>query len=278
MAVGDVSVHFIQQFESEVYEAFQNKGGIFQPRVRVKQIMAEKTNFPKIGISPEAQPKSRKGKVPLMDILRDRQECSVSDWYSADMIDQLDELKTNVNEKEAMKAQIVHSMRRKWDSIAQVALQSTTNANNNTATDDSWSSDDIPRLVMEQFGNAEAMADGENYALISWKAWADALELNSFINSQYGGDTRLTSDGMLPKMWFGFHYAPYSRLTRDAATNTKPFNIWWHKNVVGVAENKAVTVTSEYLPEYDATFIMAKMSLGSVLLDITGAIKRRYAG
>jgi hypothetical protein len=275
MAVGDVSVHFIEQFESEVYEAFQNKGGVFQPRVRVKQIAAEKTHFPKIGIAPEAQPKSRKGKVPLMDILRDTQECSVSDWYAADMIDQLDELKTNVNEKEATKKQIVNSMRRKWDSIAQAALQSTTNANNSVGVDDSWSSDDIPRLVMEQFGNAEAMADGENYALVSWKAWADALELNSFINSMYGGDTALTSDGMLPKMWFGFHYVPYSRLTRNG---TKPLNLWWHKNVVGVAENKTIVVTSEYLPEYDATFIMSKMALGSVLLDITGAIKRQYAG
>lgn len=91
---------FIQQFEAELFEAFQNQGGAMRSRLRRKTgVVGTRTHFPKIGLAPAAQPKTRNGKVPLLDIVRDRVQCDLTDYYGADMIDSLDELKTNVDEK-----------------------------------------------------------------------------------------------------------------------------------------------------------------------------------
>lgn len=273
---GQVDEHFIKQYESELFEAFQLMGNVMRPRVRVKNVRGSSTHFPKIGTAPEALPKSRKGKVPLMDILRDRVECTVTDYYGADMIDDLDELKTNVEEKAATQRAITQSLGRTFDTLALTALGTTSNANNSVGSNDSWSTDAVPRLVLEHFGEANAIGGGENHAVISWKAWSDLLGLNSFINTEYGGDPMLTSEGQRPKMYFGFHYVPYSNLPEFSAGI--PLNLWFHRSVIGVAQNKDITASTAFLDEYDATFIMGKMSLGAVLIDSDGAIKRRYAG
>jgi hypothetical protein len=91
----DIDKHFTTQFEAELFEAFQNKGGVMRPRLRRKTVTkSSEVKFPKIGLAPEAMPKSRNGKVPPMEIRRDRVTCGLADYYGADMIDNLDELKS----------------------------------------------------------------------------------------------------------------------------------------------------------------------------------------
>ncbi len=101
------------------------------------------------------------------------------------------------------------------------------------------------------------------------------MSLNSFINSQYGGDTSLTSEGQAPKMYFGFAYTPFSRV--PAHSSGSKYNVWWNKNCVGVAVGSEVKMSVERLPEFDADQIMGKLSQGACLIDETGVIKRRYS-
>lgn len=275
----NIDAHFIEQYESELFVAFQNKGGVMRSRVRRKTgVVGLSTYFPKIGTAPAAQPKTRRGKVPLLDILRDRVKCDLSDRYGADMIDDLDTLKTNVEEKTATQDAIVMSLARSEDDFALAAAITTTNAANNTASDDSFSSDAIPRLMLETFGNNEAMDGGMMFSLVTWKAWTDLLAVDTFADSEYGGpETGLISEGQKPKMYFGFWYAPYSRCPLDAASGKK-LNLWWHKLCLGVAVGKEITSTTDFLKEYDSHYIMGKMSQGAVLIDATGVVKRRYGG
>lgn len=274
--MADFTAHEIQVFEQELYAAAQHKGGVMRPRVRRKTgVIGNSVFFPKIGVAGKAMPKTRNGKVPLLDIARTRVSCTLADYYGADMVDDLDTIKTNVNEKTAIQDAITWSLNRNEDDIALAALISGNNANDNTASDDSWSSDLIPRTVLQQFGDAEIMDGGQMFALIKWKTWNDLLSLNSFINSQYGGDTSLTSEGQAPKMYFGFAYAPYSRV--PAHSSGSRFNTWWNSKVMGVAVGAEIKMMVERLAEYDATQIMGKMSQGSVLIDDTGVIKRRYS-
>jgi Phage capsid protein len=275
----NIDAHFIEQYESELYVAFQNKGGVMRSRVRRKTgVIGLKTNFPKIGTAPAAQPKTRRGKVPLLDILRDRVPCELVDRYGADMIDDLDTLKTNVEEKTATQDAIVMSLARSEDDLALAAAITTTNALNNTASDDSFSSDAIPRQILEGFGNAEAIEGGNMHALVTWKAWTDLLAVDTFADSEYGGpDSAMISEGQRPKMYFAFMYAPYSRLPVDAGSGKK-LNLWWNKMCLGVAVGKEIVSTTDFLKEYDSHYIMGKMSQGACLIDSTGVVKRRYGG
>ena len=265
---------FIQQFESELFIAFQNAGGVMRGRLRRKAgVIGTQTKFPKIGLAPTATQKTRNGKVPLMEIVRERVTCDLEDYYGADMIDALDELKTNVDEKSAVQSAISMSLARTEDDIATAALATTTNSFNNTATTDSWTTDVVPRQILEEFGRNEAMG-GEMHALITWSAWADILGLDTFINSDYGGDTAMTSEGQRPKMWFGLHYAPFSRLpTYDA---DEKYNLFFNKMSAAVAVGQEITSEVTRLPDYDSTFMMGKMRMGAKLIESIGCIKRRY--
>lgn len=269
------TVHEIEEFNQELYAAAQNKGGFMKPRARRKTgVIGYRTHFPKIGVAPAAQPKTKNGKVPLLDIARTRVFCDLNDFYGADLIDDLDELKTNVAERTAVQDAITWSLNRKEDDIAFAALVSGANVNDNTATDDNWTSDVIPRTVLQQFGDAEIMDGGQMHAAIKWSAWNALLAQDTFINSQYGGDTSLTSEGQAPKMYFGFAYVPFSRL--PTFSGASKYNIWWNSRVLAIAVGKEITTTMERLPEYDAMQIMGKLSQGACLVDDAGVVKRRY--
>lgn len=268
--------HFIEEFQQELFVAFQDKGGLIRTRCRRKTgVVGYKTHFRKIGVAPSAQGKTRGGKVPRLEIGRDSVECILYDRYGSDTVDQLDELKTNINERAAVQDVIVMSLNRSEDDFGVNALASSTSPRNNLAGDDSWTSDAVPRQVLEEFGNAEMIESGMMHAVISWRSWNALLGLNSFVNSQFGGDTRLTSEGQLPKMYFGFAYVPYSRNPVHAASGSK-LNMWFNARCLGVAVGKEITPQTDYIADEDAHQVMAKTSQGACLIDTGGVTLRRH--
>lgn len=266
---------FTEVFNTELFVAFQNSGGVIRPRCRRKTgVIGYRAHFPKIGTAPAALPKTRNGKVPRMEIARDRVQCDLQDFYASDLIDDLDELKTNVAEKGAVQDLLVKSLNRTEDDLGFAALNTGTSPANSLGAGDAWTSDATPRSVLEHFGDSEMMEGGQMHAAISWKAWNALLALNSFVNSDYGGDTAMTSEGQRPKMYFGFAYMPYSRLP---LTNGVRTNIWFNARCLGVAVGKEITPQTERLGEYDADQVMAKMSMGATLIEGTGVVRRTYA-
>lgn len=271
-----ITSHFTEEFNSEVYHALQNKGGFYRTRVRRKTgVVGLKTHFPKIGAAPSAQPKTRKGDVPTMDIARTRVYATLEDKFGADYVDDLDELKTNVAERQAIQTAIVNSLNRAEDDVAQNILITSANANNSVGAADAISNDTIPQTVLEQFGAAEALEGGNMHAAVTWSTWADLLALNSFVNSEVGGDPALTSEGVKPKMFYGFAYAPHSRAATHSSGRKE--NLWWNARCVGVAVGKEITPSTDWITEKDSWFIKAKMSMGGVMIDDTGVIRRHYA-
>jgi hypothetical protein len=268
--------HFVEEFNQETFVAFQDKGGLIRNRCRRKTgVVGYLTKFPKVGVAPAAQGKTRGGKVPRMEIGRDRVDCQLFDRYGSDTIDSLDELKTNVAERAAVQDAIVYSLNRAEDDFGLNALASSTSPRNSLAGDDTWTSDAIPRQVLEEFGNAEMIEGGQMHALISWRSWNALLGLNSFVNSQFGGDTRLTSEGQLPKMYFGFSYVPFSRLPTH--TSGSRLNIFYNSRVLGVAVGAEIKPQVDYLPDEDAYQLMAKTSQGAVLIETAGVTLRRHS-
>lgn len=272
---GSITTHFTEEFNQELFVAFQNKGGFLRSKVRRKTgVVGYRTHFPKITSAPAAQQKTRRGKVPVMDISRSRVYCDLIDYYGADYVDDMDTLKTNVQEKQAIQNAIVMSLARTEDSLIAAQLILGSNTNDVTGSDDSWASDTTPRSVMEQFGGAEAMNDGQMYAAITWRAWNDSLAFLSFIHADYGGDMSLTQGRTRSKIWFGFSYEPWSQLPHHSGG--KPYNVWWNQMCIAEAVGKEITPTTTWQDDYDAWFVKGKMSMGAKLIDDVGVIKRRY--
>ena len=93
-----IDTAFIKQFESEVHLAYQRMGSKLRNTVRMaNNVTGSVVRFQKIGTG-SASTKSRNGLVTPMELAHTTVEATMSDFYAAEYIDKLDELKTNINE------------------------------------------------------------------------------------------------------------------------------------------------------------------------------------
>jgi hypothetical protein len=93
---------FIKQFEEEVHQAYQRMGSKLRNTVRMKNgVRGSSTVFQKVGKG-SAATKARHGKVPVMNVDHTPVECQLLDFYAGDWVDHLDELKTNIDERQVL--------------------------------------------------------------------------------------------------------------------------------------------------------------------------------
>ena len=96
-----IDTAFIKQFETEVHMAFQRMGSKLKNTIRnVNSVNGSVVRFQKIG-SGSASTKSRNGMVTPMELTHTNVEATMADYYAAEYIDKLDELKTNIDERQA---------------------------------------------------------------------------------------------------------------------------------------------------------------------------------
>src|SRR5829696_7537226 len=123
----DVSDSFVKQFEAEVHNAYQRMGSKLTNTVRRKNnVKGSSTTFQKIGKG-SAGTKTRHGNVPTMSLDHTPIEVTLADYYAADYIDKLDELKLEHDERAVVSHAIAGAMGRKSDQILFVAMDTSTN-------------------------------------------------------------------------------------------------------------------------------------------------------
>ena len=97
-----IDTAFIKQFESDVHMAYQRMGSKLRNTVRtVGNVAGNVVRFQKIGTG-SASTKSRNGMVTPMELAHTNVEATMSDFYAAEYIDKLDELKSSRNISEAI--------------------------------------------------------------------------------------------------------------------------------------------------------------------------------
>ena len=96
-----IDTAFIKQFESDVHLAYQRMGSKLRNTVRTANATASVVRFQKIGAG-VATTKSRNGNVTPMELAHTTVEATMSDFYAPEYIDKLDELKININERQAV--------------------------------------------------------------------------------------------------------------------------------------------------------------------------------
>ena len=97
-----IDTAFIRQFETEVHLAYQRMGSKLRNTVRtVSNVNGSTVRFQKIGTG-SASTKSRNGMITPMELTHTTVDVTLSDYYAAEYIDKLDELKTNIDERQAV--------------------------------------------------------------------------------------------------------------------------------------------------------------------------------
>ncbi len=261
---------FIKQFESEVHAAYQRQGSKLRGTVRnVNNVQGESTTFQKVGKG-TAGTKTKHGKVPVMNLDHANVECVLADYYAGDWVDKLDMLKTNIDERQIVANAGAYALGRKTDEL--IITQLDTAATNVIANGNTGMTLDKVMEAMEMLGNADIPEDGQRFAVVGWKQWAELLQIDEFSDADYVGANDLPFKAQVQaKQWLGTYWMPHSGLTKDG--NDIRSCYWYHKTAIGHASGADVQSDVTWHGDRAAHFINNMMSQGSKMIDDTGVVK-----
>jgi len=262
----DINDAFVKQFESEVHMAYQRMGSKLRNTTRFKgNVKGTSTTFQKVGTG-VAGTKSRHGNVPVMSIDHTNVECTLGDYYAADYIDKLDELKINHDERMVVTQSAAAAIGRKSDELIVAALDGTSNTIVESGTDGLTQAK--IETVFANFGDNDVPEDGERYFIVSPTAWTDLLGISAFADADFvGSDDLPYKGGMVARRWLGFMWMTFSGL--DKTGNIRK-NFAYHRSAIGLASGAEVSTELNYIPEKAAHLATSMMSQGAVLIDTRG--------
>ena len=253
---------FIKQFETEVHMAYQRMGSKLRNTIRSTNVTGSTARFQKIGTG-SASTKSRNGNVTPMELVHTNVEVSMSDFYAAEYIDKLDELKTNINERQAVAQSAAAALGRKTDELIITAMDAGANSTQIHDTSSALEKADLLSLF-ETMGTADVPEDGQRYLAMSPAGYADLFAINEFASSDFVGPQNLPfAGGMTMKEFLGFKI-----FSTSAVAGGK--NFAYHTTAVGIGVNSDVQTEVNYVAEKVSHLATSMMSMGAVAIDDNG--------
>lgn len=259
---------FIKQFEREVHESYQRMGSKLRNTVRtISNVQGSSTVFQKVGKG-VASTKSTHGMVPVMNLSHSTVETTLQDYYAGDWVDRLDELKTNINERQVIANAGAYALGRKTDELIINALAT---ASINVVAD-AGAGMSIAKILeaFEQLGEADVPDDGERYAIVGYKQWSELLATDEFTSADYVGPDELPFRGIQAKRFLGTLFIPHSGLPIDGTGVRSCF--WFHKTAIGHASGSDVQTDITWHGDRAAHFVNNMMSQGASLIDGNGVV------
>ena len=258
-----IDVAFIKQFESEVHMAYQRMGSKLRNTVRtVGNVAGSTVRFQKIGTG-SASTKSRNGDITAMELTNTQVEATMADHYAAEYIDKLDELKTNIDERQAVAQSAAAALGRKTDEILYTAMDAGANSTQIHDTSSALEKADLLSLF-ETFGSANIPEDGGRFLAMHPKGYSDLFLITEFASSDFVGEQNLPyAGGMTMKEFLGFKIFSTSAITAGK-------NMAYHTSAVGLGINSDVQTEINYVPQKAAHLATSMMSMGATVIDDNG--------
>ena len=232
-----ISTAFIKQFEAEVHMAYQRMGSKLANTVRqTKNVKGSQARFQKVG----------KGTAVTKN---------------------LDELKTNIDERQVLAQSAAAALGRQTDQLIIDVLDAGSNSANIVHGSAALT---LAKALTtyETFGEADVPDDGQRYFVVSPAGWADLLQLDQFSRAEYVGEGELPyAGGMTAKRWLGFLFFTHSGLT--LASTTRDCHAY-HKSAIGLATGADVKTEVNYVPEKVSHLTTSMMSMQAVAIDAEG--------
>ncbi|MGR4001286.1 MAG: phage capsid protein [Alphaproteobacteria bacterium] len=261
---------FVRQYEAEVHLTYQRQGSRLRPTVRNKAgVRGASTTFQRVGKG-SASRKGRHGKVPVMTMkYLDPVECVLQDWYAGEWIDKLDELKTNVEERQVISNSAAYALGRKSDDLVIAALRASTEITTFQIERADFTAATVLK-AFEELGAAEVPDDGERYAVVGWKQWSQLLAMDEFSKADYVGETDLPWRDFQARYWLGTMWLPHSALNITAKGREC---YWYHKTAIGHATGTEIKTDISWHGDRAAHFVNSMMSQGACLIDPSGVVQ-----
>ena len=256
---------FIKQFETEVHMAYQRMGSKLRNTVRTSNVTGSTARFQVIGKG-TANTKSRNGDVTAMELAHTNVEVTMADFYAPEYIDKLDELKININERQAVAQSAAAALGRKTDEILITAMDAGANATQIHDTGSALAKADLLTLF-STFGAEDVPEDGQRYVAMSPAGFADLFAIEEFASSDYVGPANLPfAGGMTMKEFLGFKF-----FSTSAVAGGK--NFAYHTSAIGLGINADVQTEVNYVAQKVSHLATSMMSMGAVVIDDDGCFE-----
>lgn len=256
---------FITQFEAEVHMAYQRMGSKLKNLVRtVNGVNGSTVKFQKVAKG-SANTKARHAEVVAMDLAHSNVSATLTDYYAADYVDKLDELKINIDERQVVAQSAAYALGRKTDEVLIATLDAATSIAANVASSATGMTLIKAKNMMEVFNGNDVPDDNQRYWAVGPKQWSDLLSVDQFSRVEYVGPSDLPfPNGMTAKRWMGFLFFVHSGLSTSGSDR---LNLCFHKSAIGCGIGSDVRTEVNYIPEKVSHLITSMISLGSVAID-----------
>lgn len=256
---------FITQFEAEVHMAYQRMGSKLKNLVRtVNGVNGSTVKFQKVAKG-SANTKARHAEVVAMDLAHSNVSATLTDYYAADYVDKLDELKINIDERQVVAQSAAYALGRKTDEVLIAVLDAATSIAANVSSSATGMTLIKAKNMMEVFNGNDVPDDNQRYWAVGPKQWSDLLSVDQFSRVEYVGPSDLPfPNGMTAKRWMGFLFFVHSGLSTSGSDR---LNLAFHKSAIGCGIGSDVRTEVNYIPEKVSHLITSMISLGSVAID-----------
>ena len=260
---------FITQFEAEVHMAYQRMGSKLKNLVRtVNGVNGNTVKFQKVAKG-SANTKARHAEVVAMDLSHSNVDATLTDYYAADYVDKLDELKVNIDERQVVAQSAAYALGRKTDSVLTGIMDGATQLANNSAGTSTGMNLEKAQAMMELFNTNDVPDDQQRYWVVGPKQWSDLINLDQFSRVEYVGEGELPyAGGMTAKRWLGFLWFVHSGLETSGSTDRH--TVAFHKSSIGLGVGSDVKTEVNYIPEKVSHLITSMLSIGGTLIDTDG--------
>lgn len=269
MAANTISTSFVEQFGRDVHLAYQRLTAKLRPTVRQRTgVVGYRTRFNKMGTATASQ-KARLGEVQVNNIAHTNVWCNLEDWYSSEMVERLDELKIDHDERGNVATLLGAALNRKDDALIIAAMEAGTTASGNQVAEGGTAlTIGKVRTVFEAFGDADVPDDGNRWWLVSPAGWADLMNIDQFANADYiGADLPYPQIGYTTRRWFSFNFMMFSGLPKTGDTRS---TFAYHSSAVGHAAQALPAIDITWQGKNQGHLFVQKMATGSVEIDANG--------
>lgn len=255
---------FVEQFEAEVFVAYQRQGSKFRNTIRtVAGVVGDRTTFFKVGKG-TATTKARHGVIPPMNLGHSNVECTLADYYAGDWVDKLDMLKTNIDEMRIVAAAGAYALGRTTDAIIIAALEATSS----TITIGTGYDKTTVLNTFTFFNNNDVPDDGNRYVAVSPVGWTHLMAIAEFSSADYIGQSELPwATGTQAKRWMNIIWYTHSGLSKPSTVRKC---LAYHSLAAGHAIGADVETDITWHGDRAAHWVLNMMSMGAKLIDSTG--------
>jgi hypothetical protein len=263
---------FIEEYNADVHLLYRQYGSRLMNTTRKGTVAAKSVYFQKFGTL-AAQSKTRNAEHTFQDPAHSKVKADMVDYYVPTLVDDLDLLKLNIEEKRAHTTAQVAALGKKTDEVILDALEAGANSNDLGDNTAAWDFD-TAMSVVTTFSVNEVPDDGNRFCALHPYAWAQFLKVPEFANADYVSAENLPFKGNLTaKSWMGTMWMPMPNIDHGVAGTNIATNVAWHRTAIGHGVNKEINTIWDYENTRSAWSAVSSMSLGAIVIEDAGVYK-----